>query len=69
MQYSLACPVEGCNFSVQINTQNCESAIVKIIELSSFHNKQSHPDLPGITHEQIRNIVLPNLRVKTEYNR
>jgi hypothetical protein len=68
MQYSLACPVQGCNFSVKVNTQSRDWAVDKIIELSSFHNKQSHPDLPRITYEQIKNIVLPGVQDGTEYN-
>jgi len=58
MQYSLTCPAQGCNFSVKVNTQNSEWALEKIIEVSSFHSKQSHPNLPLITYEQIKNIVL-----------
>jgi hypothetical protein len=68
MQYSLTCPAQGCNFSVKVNTQNSEWALEKIIELSSFHNKQSHPDLPRITHEQIKNIVLSRAQEEMEYD-
>jgi hypothetical protein len=68
MQYSLACPVQGCNFSVKVNTHNSEWALDKITELSSFHNKQSHPDLPRITHEQIKNIVLSGVQEGMEYD-
>ena len=66
MQYSLLCPVHGCHFSVKVNTQNPDWAVDKIIELSSFHNQQSHPDLPHITHEQIRNMVLPGVQEGTK---
>jgi len=68
VQYSLVCPVHGCKFSIEVNTQSPDWAVDKITELSSFHNKHSHPDLPRITNEQIKNMVLSDLGEGMGYN-
>ena len=58
MQYSFICPTRGCNFSVKVNTQSDDWAVEKIIEVSSVHDKQAHPNLPSMTEQQIKSIVL-----------
>jgi hypothetical protein len=58
MQYSFTCPTRGCNFSVKVSAQSHDWAVEKIVEVSSVHDKQAHPNLPSMAVHQIRNIVL-----------
>ena len=62
MQYSFTCPTRGCNFSVRVDTQSDDWAVEKIIEVSSVHDRQAHPNLPSMTVQQIRNIVLSDVK-------
>ena len=62
MQYSFICPTRGCNFSVKVDTQNDAWAVEKIIEVSSVHDKHAHPNLPSMTVQQIKNIVLSGVK-------
>ena len=61
MQYLFTCPTRGCNFSVKVDTQNDDWAVEKIIEINSFHDKQAHPNLPSMTVQQIKDIVLSGM--------
>ena len=62
MQYSFTCPTGGCNFSVNVIAQNDDWAVEKIIEVSSVHGKQAHPNLPSMTVQQIKNVVLSGVK-------
>jgi hypothetical protein len=62
MQYLFTCPTRGCNFSVKVDTQNDDWAVEKIIEASSVHGKQAHPNLPLMTVQQIKNVVLSGIK-------
>jgi type 1 glutamine amidotransferase len=62
MQYLFTCPTQGCNFSVKVDTQNGDWAVEKIIEVSSVHDKQTHPNLPSMTVQQIKNVVLSGVK-------
>ena len=61
MQYSFMCPTGSCNFSVKVIAQNDDWAVEKIIEVSSVHGKQAHPNLPSMTVQQIKNVVLSSV--------
>jgi hypothetical protein len=62
MQYLFTCPTRGCNFSVKVDAQNSDWAVEKIIEASSVHDKQTHPNLPSMTVQQIKNVVLSDVK-------
>jgi len=47
---------------VKVNTQSDDWAVEKIIEVSSVHDRQAHPNLPSMTVQQIRNIVLSDVK-------
>jgi len=47
---------------VRVDTQSDDWAVEKIIEVSSVHDRQAHPNLPSMTVQQIRNIVLSDVK-------
>lgn len=62
MQYSFTCPTGVCNFSVKVIAQKDDWPVEKIIEVSSVHGKQAHPNLPSMTVQQIKNVVLSGVK-------
>ena len=61
MRYLFKCP-GACNYALMINAQNDDEAVDRIIETGEVHRKETHPDIPSMTREQLRNIVRSGMK-------
>lgn len=62
MQYSFACPLEGCKHIMTVNAQNADEAVEKLTEQAKDHLVMAHPDVKK-SDEQIRNDIRRQMTV------
>jgi hypothetical protein len=61
MKYSLSCPAP-CNHAMNVEAQNDDEGVAKLLEAGKVHAKQAHPDMPPMTDEQMRGMVRSAMR-------
>lgn len=62
MQYSFACPLEGCKHIMTVEAQNDDEAVEKLTEQAREHLMLAHPDVQK-NDEQIRDDIRAQMAV------
>lgn len=61
-KYSSGCMTPGCDHSFLVEAQGSEEALKKILEESKWHNYDFHPEMPILSEDKIKEIVLRSLK-------
>lgn len=62
MQYSFACPLEGCKHIMTVEAQNEDEAVDKLTEQAKDHLMVAHPGIQK-SDEQIRDDIRRQMTV------
>lgn len=61
MKYSLSCP-PPCSHKIDVDAQNDDEGINKIMEKAKEHVKEAHPDMPPMSDTQMKEMVRSNMQ-------
>ncbi len=61
MKYSLNCP-SPCNYKIDVDAQNDDEAVRKIMEKGKVHAEQAHPGMPPMTETQMKEMIRANMQ-------
>jgi predicted small metal-binding protein len=61
MKYSLSCP-PPCSYKINVDAQNDDEGIDKIMEKAKEHAKETHPDMPPMSDAQMKEMVRSNMQ-------
>lgn len=61
MQYTFACPLEGCTEVMMVEAQTDEEALDKLVETAKGHLATTHPELHK-TDDEIKADIGPKMQ-------
>lgn len=62
MQYSFTCPAPGCGHTMEVEAENDDEAMGKLLVAGDEHGKQVHPNIPQMPEEQAKEMVRVGMR-------
>ncbi len=61
-KYTCMCIVPRCSFAIRVETETPKEAVEKMIKTGEDHLLKSHPDVPVMDDEKIRECVRSNIK-------
>jgi hypothetical protein len=61
VKYSFKCPAP-CNEEIEVDAQNDNEAIEKLMTAGKAHAKKAHPNMPPMTDEQMKTMLKANMK-------
>lgn len=51
--HSMTCPVEGCDFNIEVHAHGDDEAVQKIMAAGKVHFDEVHPDTPPMDPKEM----------------
>lgn len=60
--HSMNCPVEGCDYKIEVHAHDDEMVVKLTMEAGKEHFAQVHPDAKGMTPEEMEKTTRESLK-------
>jgi predicted small metal-binding protein len=61
MKYSFKCPAP-CNYEIKVDAQTDDDAMNKIMAAGQVHVRESHPDMPSMSEQQMKDMLKAGMK-------